>query len=365
QTDRSLWGNREGTRSVALPLNKLPVSRILHETVMVADVNWYQGIAANGYEKMPFIADNPHNWAFFPLFPLVWRLGASLTGDFVITGMMLSHVFFFFGLFLAHRIALAFGFAERVADRSIYYLAIFPVSYFFSIPLTESFFLLLTTGCIYAAKRGRWWTAGVLGALASATRVTGVLILPALLVLYWQTYGGDWRSKAAWRAAIWRREFLSLCLVPAGIASFMWYLYAITGNPLAFKDILVTWGRGTGFFVVTLYEYLRDPLLVVVPWDFRIINFAGACVALGGGVMLLKWRQWALAAYTLVAVLVALSSLVLQSQARYAMVLFPAFFALAVAGERPRVDDVIRAVSLALLSLMTALFAARFTIAMS
>ncbi|MGB8508907.1 MAG: mannosyltransferase family protein [Pyrinomonadaceae bacterium] len=367
QVDRVMTGSRDTTRDINLSLRKLPVSRILNETIMTADVNWYHGISADGYEKITFVADRPHNWAFFPLFPVLWRLCVSLTGEFVITGVLMSHLFFFFGLVLAHRVALAFGFSTRVADRSIFYLAIFPTSYFFSLPLTEPLFLLLTAGCLYTAKRGRWWTMGALGALASATRVTGVLIWPALAVLYWQTYGGDnWRSVAAWRAAIGRKEVLGLCIVPAGIASYMCYLYAITGNALAFKDINVTWGRSTGFFVFTLYEYLRDPLLIAIPWDFRTLNFAGACLALAGGALLLKWRQWALGAYTLLAVMVALSSLILQSQARYAMVLFPAFIALAVmTDERPRLDAAIRVVSLALLSLMTALFAAHFSVALS
>lgn len=345
----------EPTREINLSLRQIPVARILRETVQTADVNWYRGIAENGYEKIPFNTDAPHNWAFFPLFPLVWRLASNVTGEFVLIGMALSHIFFLLALVLVHKTALAFNFDRRVADRSIFYLAVFPTSFFFSLPLTESLFLMLTVGSLYGAKRGRWWTACALAALASATRVTGVLLLPALAALYWQTYGRAWR----------RGEVLSLGVAPLGLLSFMGYLYTITGDPLAFKHILVTWGRSTGLFLIPLFEYLQRPLLVAVPWDFRLINFAAATTALVCGVLLLKWRQWALAVYTLASVIVALSSLILQSQARYAMVLFPMFIVLAIAGERPRVDETIRAVSLALLCLMTALFAAHFSIALA
>jgi len=55
----------------------------------------------------------------------------------------------------------------------------------------------------------------------------------------------------------------------------------------------------------------------------------------------------------------------LQSQARYAMVVFPAYMVLARAGRRERVDQLIRAIFLVLFALMTALFAAHFTIALS
>lgn len=55
----------------------------------------------------------------------------------------------------------------------------------------------------------------------------------------------------------------------------------------------------------------------------------------------------------------------LQSQARYAMVLFPVYFMLAEVGERRRYDEVLRAVSLAMFYLMTALFAGRFIVALA
>jgi len=231
--------------------------------------------------------------------------------------------------------------------------------------VTESLFLFLTAASLYSAKQGWWWRAGVAGGLAAATRVTGVFLFPALAVLYWKNFGGEWRRKEVWRSALLRREFLSLLLVPAGLGLFMLYLYKITGNPLAFKDILVTWGRHPGFFVVTLIGYLRNPWVIAVPWDFRIINFTGAALALVCGGLLLKRRQWTLGVYTLLCVIAALSSLVLQSQARYAMALFPIYFVLAEAGERPYVDETIRTVSIALFVLMTALFVAHFSLAMS
>lgn len=365
QIGRVVSGSGDSTREVFISLEDIPAARIVRQTVMTADINWYHGIAANGYEKIPFNKDIPHNWAFFPFFPLVWGLTAKLTRELPITGVVLSHIFFLLGLIFMYKTGLAFGFSKVVADRALFYLAVFPTSYFFSLPVTESLFLFLTTCSLYNAKRGRWWVAGLVGGLASATRVTGMFLLAALLVLYWQTYGGDWRSKEVWRRAVWRKEILGLCLVPLGIGGFMIYLYKITGNPLAFKDILSAWGRGTGFFVVTMLGYLENPLLIAVPWDFRLLNFTAALVAIVCGVWLLKRRQWTLGVYTLVCVIAALSSLILQSQARYAMVLFPMFLVLATAGERPRVDQAIRAISVALLCLMTALFAAHFSMALS
>jgi hypothetical protein len=333
-------------------------SRILHEEIHTADVNWYIGIAEQGYEQIPFNADVPRHWAFFPLFPLLLRLAFRVTGDFILTGMALSHVCFLLALLLLHRASLLFGLSADDADRSLFYLAFFPTSYFFSIPLPEALFLLLTVASFYFAKSERWWIAGVFGALASATRSTGVLLFPALAVLYWEMY-------RPLRFKDLRKDSLALLLVPTGLISFMIYLKMTTGNALAFKGAMAAWGRQAGFFFTPLIDYLTHPAVLVAHWDFRLLNFLAAVLALVCGAVLLKRRQLGLAVYTLLAALMALSSALLQSQARYAMVLFPIFMVLALAGRRDKVDQLIRVVFTVLFALMSALYAAHFTFALS
>lgn len=345
-----------GVVNTSLSLSRVPVAHILSEEATTADANWYITIAAHGYERRAFETTTHHNWAFFPLYPLLLRAAAQLTGEFTLTGMFISHLFFFFALLYLHKTALAFGLDADAASRAIFYLAIFPVSYFFSLPLTESIFLLLTTASFYFAKRERWWIAGLCGALASATRFTGILLLPALAVLYWQTYRDFWPP---------RKSLLALGLIPAGLFGFMIYLHAITGNALAFKGALAAWGRNTGFFLMPLLGYLRHPFDIIGPWSPHFLNFWAATITLVCGLVLLKRRAYALCCYALLSAFVALSSVLLQSQARYAMVVFPTFMVLASWGRKTSVDTLIRTVSLVLLSLMTAFFAAHFSIAMS
>jgi Gpi18-like mannosyltransferase len=287
---------------------------------------------------------------------LLLRAASFLTGEFTLAGMLISSIFFLFALILLHRTALSFGLDIAEADRTIFYLAIYPVSYFFSLPLTESLFLLLSVASFYFAKRERWWVAGVCGALASATRITGILLLPALAILYWQTYRHFWPP---------RKHLTALALVPLGLLAFMIHLHVITGNALAFKGALAAWGRAPGFFLSPLLGYLRQPWNVVEPWNPHFLNFWAATLTIICGLVLLKRRAYALACYSLLSAFVALSSGLLQSQARYAMVVFPTFMVLATWGRSTRVDTLIRTVSLVLLSLMTALFAAHFSIAMS
>jgi hypothetical protein len=344
-----------GHTDVTISARRAPI-HVLRQEVLTADVNWSVGIAEHGYHPGPFKADGPHNWAFFPLFPLILHLVSYLTGEFVLTGMGLSHLFFLVGLFLLHRLGLSFGLSADAADRCIAYLAFFPTSYFFSVPLTEALFLMLTVGSFYSAKQERWWLAGVCGAFASATRTAGVLLLPALAILYWQTHRP---------LRPLRKEILALLLVPVGLVCFMIYLKVITGNPFAFRDTMATWGREAGFFLRPLYDYLRHPIAIASHWDFRLLNFLTPVFALTAGVVLVRRSQFALGAYALLSVLLALSSTLLQSQARYMMVVFPVYLVLATWTSRPKIHQMVFAIFLVLFALMTALFAAHFTLALS
>jgi hypothetical protein len=218
---------------------------------------------------------------------------------------------------------------------------------------------MLTVASFYFGKSERWWLAGLCGAFASATRTTGVLLLPALAVLYWEMY----RPLPNIRAL--RKDGLALLLIPTGLLAFMIYLHRVTGNALAFKGAMAAWGRKAGFFFSPLVEYLSHPGEILAHWDFRLWNFVAVVIALACGIALLKRRQFALATYALLAVLVALSSALLQSQARYAMVVFPVYLVLGTLGRRRTFDQLIRVLFLVLFALMTALFAAHFTVALS
>jgi hypothetical protein len=145
----------------------------------------------------------------------------------------------------------------------------------------------------------------------------------------------------------------------------MIYLKATTGNLLAFGDAMAAWGREAGFFFQPLLDYLRQPRAIAAHWDFRLLNFLAAILTLVVGGVLLKRRQFGLATYTLLSALVALSSALLQSQARYMMVVFPVYLVLATWTGRPKVNQLVFAIFVIFFGLMTALFAAHFTMALS
>jgi len=341
---------------VDISLTEKGILQRAQQSIQAADAIWYLNIARNGYEKEKFNTDQQHNWAFFPLFPLIVNATARITGEFPLTAGLLSNVFFFAALIFLHQTAMLFGSNNAGATRTVFYLAAFPTSYFFSFPFTESLFFLLTVACFYCAQRQMWWRAGTFGALASATRLAGLFLIPALLILYWQRYRGRGL----------RPQLMSFGLMPLGLIAFMIYLRQTTGNALAFFDIQAAWGHAPNFFLRPLFNYLMNPLLLAERWDFRLLNFCAVLLALVCCGVLVRRRQWALAVYGLISLIVPLSATVLlQSLARYVMVIFPVFFVLASAGRSSRWDQIIRVLFVSLLTLMSALFALHVALALA
>jgi Gpi18-like mannosyltransferase len=346
--------------SISLKNNR--VADVLTRVTSGADSLWILNIARNGYEKEPFNTTIQHTWAYFPLYPLLLRSVATLTGNFPVTGIFLSSLLFLIALVFLYRLVIAFDYEPAVAERTVFYTAVFPASYFFSLAQTESLFLLLTVSCIYAAKRQRWWLAGLGGALASATRFAGVFLIVPLALMYWQQASSRTETQ---RTAI-KPDALSLALVPVGLLAFMLYLRSSTGNAFAFADIQVAWGHDGGWFWRPLLSYIKNPYHLSVNWDFRLLNFCAAITALVCSSAWFQKRNWAFALYALISVIVPLSYQAgLQSIARYVMVIFPVFMMLALWGRAPRLDQVVRVVFITLLSLMSAMLAMRVTLALS
>lgn len=334
------------THDVRIAIRRHSIPERLRELAMRSDGSWYIGVARDGYEKEPFNLDKEHNWAFFPLYPLALRSIARFTGHYRLVGIGLSNLFFFLALILLHKLVLAFDYDEPLANRAIFYVAAFPTSYFFSLPWTSALFFLVTVGSFLAAKRGVWWLAGLCAALASATRYNGIFLFPALLIFYWQSH----------RPFKLRAEMLWLLLAPAGLLSFMAYLYSITGNAFAFADAQAAWKVRWGFFLQPLLTFIISPFELSAGWNFRMLNFAAAVLGLSCCAAWLKRRQWAWAFYILISVVTPLSTITLEGHARYMVSLFPLFVMLAIWGRSPLIDQTIRTVSLVLLALMTAFF---------
>ncbi|HEX8618957.1 MAG TPA: hypothetical protein VF911_15345 [Thermoanaerobaculia bacterium] len=340
----SVWQTR-----IALDATRLRPELV--RVAMVGDAWFYRSIALHGYDTRA-VSGRAANWAFFPLYPLVVRVSGP-TGDFALDGMIVSHVAFGAALLLLGSLMTRISFEVADAERAIWYLAFFPSSYFFSLPMTESLFLALALGALLSGAEGRWWLAGVLGGLAALTRAPGVLLVLPLILMFVERRDRPW-IKAGW-----------LVLVPAGTGVFMWHLWHVTGDAFAFVHVQRNWGRAAQPFWVPLVEFVRHPGVVSEPWNLLALNFASTLLVVAAGVTLLMERRWALGLYALVCVLLPLSTGSLQSMARYTAVIFPVFAWLAVLGRRPAWDRAITGIGITLMGWLLALLILRVDVALA
>ena len=120
--------------------------------------------------------------AFFPLYPwLIKRLSLLLDNNLLLSSFLISYLSFFISLVLFFKLV-ELDFNKKVAKRTLLFLLMFPTSFFFISVYTESLFLALILGSFYAARKKKWWLAGILGGLASATKLTGIILLLALII---------------------------------------------------------------------------------------------------------------------------------------------------------------------------------------
>lgn len=286
------------------------------------DAEHYIAIAVDGYSYQP---GQISNLPFFPLYPWLIRLIAAPFGPIneqaaALVGILIANVSLFVALiYLAALVARDISLS--VARRTVLYALVFPTTLFLSSVYAESLFLASAVACLYHARNGEWYRAGLAGGLAALTRPFGfVLVIPLAVELIRQ------------RPAV--RAWPSIALVPAGLAVYLAYLWWQFGDPLLYFRANQAWGRGFHWPWETLLNYIRGPL-VMFDWTYSWLDLLSMLAMVG--ILIVAWRRVPLsyAAYTAAGLLFALSTGVAWfSAARHALALFPLIVMLAVLGER-------------------------------
>ncbi|HVE68078.1 MAG TPA: mannosyltransferase family protein [Solirubrobacteraceae bacterium] len=316
------------------------------------DAGWYLDIAGHGYRRE---AIEP---AFFPLYSILIRGLSEVVRSEVVAGVAISLAGFAVALVLLQRLTeLELG--PETAARTVVLLAFFPTALFFSAVYTEALFLALELGAFYAARRGHWAWAGVLGALGSATRNTGWLLAPVLLILYLYgprsdaetppTPGRSWIARIRPRHPL-RPDVLWIALVPLGLVAYLAYMQVHFGDWLAPYHAQEYFQRTFDGPFSALWqggEKAWDGLTGILdgsaafgPALRKIAQFVVVCGALAAAVGVLRRLPAAYGAYTVLAIVPVLSFPYppgpLASSLRYLVVIFPLFMWLGLVLRDPR-----------------------------
>ena len=129
----------------------------------------YQKLAQFGYSAN---GDLKPLLVFYPLFPWAVRAVAFVARDYLFSAFIVSTVASLITPVIFRRLV-SLDYPKALAQRAVWFLLIFPTSYFLHIGYTEGLFLMLVVSCVYATRKRRWLIASILGALACLTRANG------------------------------------------------------------------------------------------------------------------------------------------------------------------------------------------------
>ncbi len=328
------------SRSRDLPL----VGRLVGWAVAVRIGLWSIGLLVTGYLVRPlgpalFVWsrwDAPHYldvarygyasrgpdalWiAFFPAYPFLVRMASVLFGDLILSGLIVS---------LACAIALGYVLAkltmidgsELEGRRAALLLFAFPTAYFLAAPYSEGIFMLAVVSAIYAARTKHWVAAGLFAALATASRLVGLAVLPAIAI------------EALWPLTDWREQIKRIPALSVGITGFITYIainYRAYGDPLHFlvAERGKPWYQHAVFPWHPLIEALEEFIVPSVrgTWFWYVYPARLGALAIAVGVLIWGWRRLRPADHVFAWTALTLSMLEsrLISLPRYILVLYP------------------------------------------
>jgi hypothetical protein len=113
----------------------------------------------------------------------------------------------------------------NASQRTVLFFLLSPCSIFLAVGYTETLFLALALPAWLAVQRRSWPIAAILTALATTVRVSGLFLAVAIALQFALTV----RTRRRWSPLPW----LALPALP--IALYGWYLYAHTGDWMAWK----------------------------------------------------------------------------------------------------------------------------------
>jgi hypothetical protein len=210
---------------------------------------------------------------FFPGFPLAMRAVSWLLGDTsdpqkaAIGGIVVANVCFLLAALLLAAITRGYH-GNDIARTSVVLFSFSPVSFFFSAAYTESLFVMAVVGTFFLAERGRWIGSSLMMALASATRLFGLVLVPAVLFI-------------AWKKKEPIRTYLPIVLIsPLGTVGYFGWLWYEYGEPLAYFHAQANWGDWHVRVGSYASRLLNSPWTMVVdPMRTVIVLYVAIAVA--------------------------------------------------------------------------------------
>ena len=288
------------------------------------DGHWYLDVVRDGYPHhiMPnvtyFVSDA--RAAFFPMYPrLVHYIDMVIPGGPVSVALAINFILGGCFIFLAGYLCRGL-FDIKTAEKAMILIALFPGSFVLSMAYSEALMLTIAALCFIALRDKHWLWAGVLAAMATATRPNGVALVAACAVasLLAIRRDRDWSS------------LIAPVLSPFGFIGFMWFLRMHTGeNGAWFRVQREAWQEGTSFGATAVQRTI-DFFIHPVSSPTSVLTAASVGAMLLALYMGRKYRinlvYWSYSAVVLVLMLIPAT---VTARPRFLFTAFPLFFPVA------------------------------------
>jgi len=298
------------------------------------DAIHYLRIASEGYSATDLSV-------FFPLFPLFVRAVGRLFGlDYLFASLLISTTAAILAATTLNRLVIEEWGDPGLAGRAVSYLVFFPSAFFLLAPYPESLALLFSLIAFRQARRGRWWSAGMSGLACALTRPQGVLISAIFLIEAARRLPRGVRGAMPTVFAI---------IAPAlGLLSFVIWRSSVPFPPIS-EVQLGYWQRVTSVpfnvILVTLGRIVAGEASFIEYCELLVVTIM---LAVGLRMVRRLPLSYVVFFWTLLLFNLSLTRLTqpISSQARFALLLFPAFIVLAELGMSPRANRLILYTSL-------------------
>lgn len=290
------------------------------------DGKHYINVAQFGYQRFDF--------AFFPLYSvLIFSINKIFSIHYIPAGIIISTLSFFGALVFLYKISLI-DFDKRVASLALFFISFFPLSFFYHSVYTDSLFLMFTTASFYFARKKRWIWAGIFGGLATATRLTGMAILPALAVEWYLQNRISKQGLKETFVLFLRKAVFPLTLAASGFIAYSLYLHFNYGNWLLFQKSMVAWSQDQFIFPPqVIFRYLKIFFSVspgLLEYWIAVLEFVSFFAYLFIAVYVWIKVRISYGVFMVILLMLVTFTGTLAGNPRYILHLFPAFIGLAV-----------------------------------
>ena len=285
------------------------------------DGRHFLNIATKGYQNFDF--------AFFPLYPFLISIFSFLNPLYV--GILISSASFLTALYFLVKLV-KFDYSSNVAFWTIFFACFFPLSFFNHSVYSDSLFFLLGVLSFYYARKASWVWAGFFAALASMTRLSGIVLVPALVVEWYLQNKTNVVKTQPRVPAI--KAFPGIFLGSLGMGGYMLALDIFKGDPFLFQKSFSAWNQsGVVLPFQVVFRYIKiflsvNPKLLVY-W-IAILEFVSLTLYLFLSLYVFKKVRVSYGLFMVALLLLVPFTGTFAGTPRYLLHLFPGFIALAL-----------------------------------